>query len=136
MAPRCYLEGSNVTFQSRNVLSKKLMGGGGGGADGGAKKKPMGNINLFSIITLMSFALTLPVAVAVEGVRFTPAALAAAGVVDPGLVMQRAAIAGFCFHAYQQLSYMILQRVSPVTHSAGEGGAQMGQASKQYSSKP
>jgi len=25
--------------------------------------------------------------------------------------------AGICFHAYQQLSYMILSRVAPVTHS-------------------
>lgn len=25
--------------------------------------------------------------------------------------------AGICFHAYQQLSYMILARVAPVTHS-------------------
>jgi solute carrier family 35 protein E1 len=69
--------GSNITFQSRNVLSKKLMGGGGGGK---SAKEAMGNINLFSIITLISFAVTLPVAVAVEGVKFTPAAMAAAGV--------------------------------------------------------
>jgi solute carrier family 35 protein E1 len=27
--------------------------------------------------------------------------------------------AGICFHGYQQLSYMILSRVSPVTHSIG-----------------
>lgn len=101
--------GSNITFQSRNCLSKALMGG----------KKSMDNINLFSIITIMSFAVTLPLAVAVEGFKLSPAAIAAAGVADPALVIQRAAIAGFCFHAYQQLSYMILQRVSPVTHAVG-----------------
>jgi solute carrier family 35 protein E1 len=50
--------GSNITFQSRNVLSKKLMGGG---------KKALGNINLFSIITLMSLVLTLPAAIAMVG---------------------------------------------------------------------
>lgn len=27
--------------------------------------------------------------------------------------------AGICFHSYQQLSYMILSRVAPVTHSIG-----------------
>ncbi|KAK4269624.1 hypothetical protein QN277_022756 [Acacia crassicarpa] len=31
----------------------------------------------------------------------------------------RSLIAALCFHAYQQVSYMILQRVSPVTHSVG-----------------
>lgn len=35
------------------------------------------------------------------------------------LLFQRLASAGVCFHAYQQLSYMILSRVSPVTHSIG-----------------
>jgi solute carrier family 35 protein E1 len=28
-------------------------------------------------------------------------------------------LAGLAFHSYQQVSYMILQRVTPVTHSVG-----------------
>merc|ERR1712157_61167 len=36
--------GSNLTFQSRNVLSKKFMGAGG--------KDKLDNINLFSVITI------------------------------------------------------------------------------------
>ena len=38
---------------------------------------------------------------------------------DPGFIMSRALFAGICFHSYQQVSFMILQRVSPVTHSIG-----------------
>lgn len=34
---------------------------------------------------------------------FTPAAMAAQGIADPMLVMKRAALAGLCFHAYQQV---------------------------------
>ena len=34
-------------------------------------------------------------------------------------LLQRLLGAGLCFHAYQQLSYMILSQVSPVTHSIG-----------------
>lgn len=102
--------GSNVTFQSRNVFSKKFMGKGKGSLD---------NINLFSIITIMSFFLLAPVTLLTEGVKFTPGAIKAMGVVDPSALMQKAVLAGFCFHAYQQVSYMILQRVSPVTHSIG-----------------
>ncbi len=105
--------GSNLTFQSRNVLSKKLMGGAKG-----IKKGSIDNINLFSLITIASFFLTAPVVLLTEGVRFTPAAMAAAGV-DVTLVVQRTLLAGLCFHAYQQVSYMILQRVTPVTHSVG-----------------
>lgn len=103
--------GSNITFQSRNVLSKKLM----------LKKDGDGldNISMFSLITIASFLMLTPISLAVEGWSLTPAALAAKGVANPSLVMQHALIAALCFHTYQQVSYMILSRVSPVTHSIG-----------------
>lgn len=100
---------SNVTSQSRNVLSKKFMV---------KKESSLDNVNLFSVMTIMSFFLLLPVTYFVEGVKFTPQALAAAGV-DVKVVATRVLIAGLCFHSYQQVSYMILQKVSPVTHSVG-----------------
>jgi solute carrier family 35, member E1 len=98
--------GSNLTFQSRNVLSKKLMLKGKSGLD---------NINLFSILTIMAFCILAPMAIAVEGVQLSPAALQA---LPPGLVT-KGLIAGLTFHAYQQISYLILQRVSPVSHAVG-----------------
>jgi solute carrier family 35 protein E1 len=101
--------GSNISFQSRNVLSKKFMIGG----------KGLDNINLFSIITIMAFCLLAPVAIILDGVKFTPAAMRAVGIADTGLVMRHVLLAALCFHSYQQVSYMILQRVSPVTHSIG-----------------
>ncbi|CAI0398597.1 unnamed protein product [Linum tenue] len=100
---------SNVTNQSRNVLSKKVMV---------KKEDSMDNITLFSIITIMSFILLAPVALFMEGVKFTPAALQSAGL-NVKQVCTRSLLAALCFHAYQQVSYMILQRVSPVTHSVG-----------------
>ncbi|OVA20741.1 Drug/metabolite transporter [Macleaya cordata] len=100
---------SNVTFQSRNVLSKKFMV---------KKEASLDNITLFSIITIMSLFLLAPVALLMEGVKFTPAYLQSAGL-NVKEVFVRALLAGLCFHAYQQVSYMILQRVSPVTHSVG-----------------
>lgn len=100
---------SNVTNQSRNVLSKKAMV---------KKEDSMDNITLFSIITVMSFFLLAPVAVFTEGVKFTPAYLQSAGLNVKQLYV-RSLLAALCFHAYQQVSYMILQRVSPVTHSVG-----------------
>lgn len=100
---------SNVTFQSRNVLSKKLMV---------KKGNTMDNINLFAVITIMSFFLLAPITLFLEGVKFTPAYLQSAGL-DVKVLAVRALLAAICFHAYQQVSYMILQRVSPVTHSVG-----------------
>ncbi|KNA25751.1 hypothetical protein SOVF_004130 [Spinacia oleracea] len=100
---------SNVTNQSRNVLSKKVMV---------KKEESMDNITLFSIITVMSFILLAPVAIFTEGVKFTPTYIEAAGI-NVQQLYTRSLLAALCFHAYQQVSYMILQRVSPVTHSVG-----------------
>ncbi|GLT79493.1 hypothetical protein SLA2020_509790 [Shorea laevis] len=100
---------SNLTNQSRNVLSKKVMV---------KKEESMDNITLFSIITIMSFILSAPVALFMEGIKFTPAYLQSAALNVKELCI-RSLLAALCFHAYQQVSYMILQRVSPVTHSVG-----------------
>lgn len=100
---------SNLTNQSRNVLSKKFMV---------KKEESLDNITLFSIITIMSFFLLAPVTLFMEGVKFTPAYLQSAGL-NVNQICTRSLIAALCFHAYQQVSYMILQRVSPVTHSVG-----------------
>ncbi|XP_040987734.1 triose phosphate/phosphate translocator, non-green plastid, chloroplastic-like [Juglans microcarpa x Juglans regia] len=100
---------SNLSNQSRNVLSKKVMVN---------KEESLDNITLFSVITVMSFFLLSPVAIFMEGVKFTPAYLQSAGL-NVKQVYTRSLLAALCFHAYQQVSYMILQRVSPVTHSVG-----------------
>ncbi|XP_062170232.1 triose phosphate/phosphate translocator, non-green plastid, chloroplastic-like [Alnus glutinosa] len=100
---------SNLSNQSRNVLSKKVMV---------KKEESLDNITLFSIITIMSFFFLVPVAIFMDGVKFTPAFLQSAGL-DVRQVYTRSLLAALCFHAYQQVSYMILQRVSPVTHSVG-----------------
>ncbi|MED6105993.1 hypothetical protein PIB30_000780 [Stylosanthes scabra] len=98
---------SNLSNQSRNVLSKKLMV---------KEEESMDNITLFSIITVMSFLLTAPVTLIMEGFLFTPSYLQSAGL-NVKQVYIRSLLAALCFHAYQQVAYMILQRVSPVTHS-------------------
>ncbi|KAL8215927.1 hypothetical protein R6Q57_022764 [Mikania cordata] len=100
---------SNLSNQSRNVLSKKFMV---------KKEESLDNITLFSVITIMSFFLLTPVTLLTEGVRVTPAYLQSAGL-NVKQVYVRSLLAAICFHAYQQVSYMILQRVSPVTHSVG-----------------
>ena len=38
---------------------------------------------------------------------------------DPSATIRAATISALTFHSYQQVSYMILSRVSPVTHSIG-----------------
>ena len=61
------------------------------------------NINLFSLITILSFFLLAPFTLANEGFVFSQAAMARLGVLAPETVMRQALLAGVCFHAYQQV---------------------------------
>jgi solute carrier family 35, member E1 len=103
--------GSNVSLCFRNVLSKKFM-------TPEIKELLGGPIGLFSMITAMSFLILAPITLLVEGVQLTPAALSASGV-NPAEMLKLLAQTSLFFHLYQQVSYMILSRVSPVSHSIG-----------------
>nr|GEV84917.1 phosphoenolpyruvate/phosphate translocator 2, chloroplastic-like [Tanacetum cinerariifolium] len=103
---------SNVTNQSRNVLSKKFMV---------RKEEALDNINLFSVMTIISLFLLIPFAYLLEGVKLTPEYLQFLGSqgVNVKELCVRSILAGIFFHSYQQVSYMILEMVSPVTHAVG-----------------
>lgn len=82
----------------------------------------MDNINIFSVITIMAFIVATPVVLLVEGVRFTPAAVAAhlgGNELKIAAMWKLTFLGGLMFHTYQQISYLVLQRVSPVSHSVG-----------------
>nr|XP_043634801.1 phosphoenolpyruvate/phosphate translocator 2, chloroplastic-like [Erigeron canadensis] len=103
---------SNVTNQSRNVLSKKFMV---------RKEEALDNINLFSVMTILCFIMLVPCAILLEGLKLTPKYMqfAASQGINVKELCVRFVLAGFCFHSYQQVSYMILHMVSPVTHAVG-----------------
>ncbi|GAB5366245.1 hypothetical protein AAMO2058_001127900 [Amorphochlora amoebiformis] len=107
---------SNLSFQTRNVVSKKLMSTSRPEDDGPI----LDNINLFSYITLMSMVIMTPLALFVEGFPFLPAWSMEHGNKIPfGEFLAKSLYAGFFFHTYQQVSYLILDRVHPVTHAVG-----------------
>lgn len=66
------------------------------------------NINLFSIITIMSFILLAPFTLAMEGFQLTHSGLTALGVVDTNFIFQQALYAALSFHMYQQVSLLHL----------------------------
>ncbi|XP_076944814.1 phosphoenolpyruvate/phosphate translocator 2, chloroplastic-like [Bidens hawaiensis] len=103
---------SNVTNQSRNVLSKMFMIN---------KEEALDNINLFSVMTIVSLFMLIPFVFLLEGVKFTPEYLqfAASQGVNVRDLCLRFVLSGICFHSYQQVSYVILGLVSPVTHAVG-----------------
>ncbi|CAJ1946689.1 unnamed protein product [Sphenostylis stenocarpa] len=57
---------ANITNQSRNVLSKKMMT---------SEEETLDTINLYGVTTIISFILLVPFALLVEGVKFSPSYL-------------------------------------------------------------
>lgn len=89
---------SNLTYQARNVLSKKLLGGEEviflffftvisnsvsfaslqsviHNSNSLVMQEAMDDINIFSVITILSFLLSCPLMLLAEGVKFSPAYL-------------------------------------------------------------
>lgn len=99
---------SNLAFVFRNIFSKK-----------GMKGKAVGGMNYYACLSMLSLVLLTPFAFAVEG----PQAWAmgwqeAVKAVGPQFVWWVAAQSIF-YHLYNQVSYMSLNEISPLTFSIG-----------------
>jgi solute carrier family 35 protein E1 len=104
---------SNVSSALRAILAKKAM------------DKPMGenmtNTNLFAVQTIISAALLLPLWLVLETpghVGATIAATTAAGV-SMSYLVNMAVLSGLCFYFYNEVAFMALGRVQPITHAVG-----------------
>jgi solute carrier family 35 protein E1 len=105
---------SNVSSAARGVLSKKTMSG----------KKIGENLdaqNLYSVLTLMSTLILIPLAYASEGLGFFKAFN---GVVSAGEYTRKSlasiiALSGATYYAYNEVAFLALGRVNPVTHAVG-----------------
>lgn len=119
--------GSNLALQSRNVLSKKLM-------DSSERKgkslsmsleedrtlESLDNINLFSTMSILAFFVLLPVCFFWEGMPLLGVAASTATTGISTMKLHTMLImAGACRCLDVLSSYLILKRVSPVTHSVG-----------------
>ncbi|XP_026405036.1 triose phosphate/phosphate translocator, non-green plastid, chloroplastic-like isoform X3 [Papaver somniferum] len=92
--------GSNLANQSLNVFSKQFMV---------KKEESLDNITLFSMITILSFALNVPLTLCMEGVKFSPSFLQSAGL-DVRELCVRTLLSGLCFQAHQQeLGLLLLE---------------------------
>jgi len=100
---------SNVAFASRAVLSKATM------------SKPvgenMGAPNLYGILTIIAFCLSLPFALYFEGASFPAAWKASTAVVGAPWLIRQMTLDGFYYYAYNEVAFITLNQVAPVTHS-------------------
>ncbi|KAH8050740.1 hypothetical protein JL721_11315 [Aureococcus anophagefferens] len=104
---------SNVSSALRGILAKKTMGGGVG--------ENMNETNLYAVLTIIAFAVLLPVSLCVE----TPAAVGsaidaavAAGHTKKDLAVL-SALSGAYYYLYNEVAFLALGRVNPVTHAVG-----------------
>ncbi|MQL73727.1 hypothetical protein Taro_006085 [Colocasia esculenta] len=99
---------SNLAFVFRNIFSKK-----------GMKGKSVSGMNYYACLSIMSLLILTPFAIAVEGPQlWVDGWRKAVAEIGPHFVWWVAAQSVF-YHLYNQVSYMSLDEISPLTFSIG-----------------
>ncbi|XP_050219191.1 glucose-6-phosphate/phosphate translocator 2, chloroplastic-like [Mercurialis annua] len=99
---------SNLAFVFRNIFSKKGMSG-----------KSVSGMNYYACLSLLSLLILTPFAIAVEGPQLWAAGWkTAVSQIGPHFVWWVVAQSVF-YHLYNQVSYMSLDEISPLTFSIG-----------------
>lgn len=105
---------SNVSSAARGVLSKKTMTG----------KKIGENLdaqNLYAVLTAMSTLILIPLMFAMEGTQFFKAFgdVVAKGDFTRKSLSTLLALSGASYYAYNEVAFLALGKVNPVTHAVG-----------------
>ncbi|GER56583.1 glucose-6-phosphate/phosphate-translocator family protein [Striga asiatica] len=99
---------SNLAFVFRNIFSKR-----------GMKGNSVSGMNYYACLSIMSLLILTPFAFAVEGPQLWAAGFKdALSQIGPQIVWWMAAQSIF-YHLYNQVSYMSLDEISPLTFSIG-----------------
>ncbi|KAF9587778.1 hypothetical protein IFM89_005653, partial [Coptis chinensis] len=99
---------SNLAFVFRNIFSKK-----------GMKGKSVSGMNYYACLSILSLLILTPFAIAVEGPQMWAAGWEnAISQIGPHFIWWVAAQSVF-YHLYNQVSYMSLDEISPLTFSIG-----------------
>ncbi|PKA63713.1 Glucose-6-phosphate/phosphate translocator 2, chloroplastic [Apostasia shenzhenica] len=99
---------SNLAFVFRNIFSKR-----------GMKGKSVSGMNYYACLSMMSLLILTPFAIAVEGPQMWAAGWQTAlSQIGPQFIWWVAAQSVF-YHLYNQVSYMSLDEISPLTFSVG-----------------
>ncbi|KAJ3693619.1 hypothetical protein LUZ60_009099 [Juncus effusus] len=99
---------SNLAFVFRNIFSKK-----------GMKGKSVSGMNYYACLSILSLVILTPFAIAMEGPALWKAGWSqAVADIGPNFVWWVVAQSVF-YHLYNQVSYMSLDEISPLTFSIG-----------------
>ena len=105
---------SNVSSAARGVLSKKTMSGKQIGENLDAQ-------NLYAVLTAISTLLLIPTMLAIEGTGMFKACgdMIAAGEATKKSLASLLALGGASYYAYNEVAFLALGKVNPVTHAVG-----------------
>ena len=105
---------SNVSSAARGVLSKKTMSGKKIGENMDAQ-------NLYAVLTAMSTVILIPAMLALEGTGFIGAFKSLAATPDwtAKSLSILLGLGGLSYYAYNEVAFLALGRVNPVTHAVG-----------------
>merc|ERR1719310_324047 len=73
--------------------------------------------NLYGVLTIIAFLLSLPFALYYEGSGFAAAWRASTAVVGAPWLIKQMTLDGFYYYAYNEVAFIALNQVSPITHS-------------------
>ena len=77
----------------------------------------MGAANLYGVLTIIAFILSLPFALYYEGAAFGAAWAKSTAVVGAPWLIRQMTLDGFYYYAYNEVAFITLNQVAPVTHS-------------------
>ncbi|KAL1526800.1 hypothetical protein AB1Y20_015494 [Prymnesium parvum] len=104
---------SNLSSALRGILAKTTMGGGVG--------ENMSEANLYGVLTIMAFVFLIPISLAIEPPAAVMASIAAAksAGLTSGYLWTQSIMAGAFYYLYNEVAFLALGRVNPVTHAVG-----------------
>ena len=101
---------SNVSSALRGILAKKTMGG----------NIKISEVNLYAVLTILSFFTLLPISLAVESPAKIKAVIdTALATHSPAYLAKTSLMAGAFYYLYNEVAFLALGRVNPVTHAVG-----------------
>lgn len=101
---------SNIGSALRSVYSKKVQRSYSMG-------ESMNQENLYSVLTIMSVVMLLPIAIYMEPVSTIVQGLGAAHAVGGRAFWLNMLASGICFYFYNELAFTVLGRMDPVSHA-------------------
>jgi solute carrier family 35 protein E1 len=120
---------SAVTSATKAILSKKVL-------DGNPMGENLTPANMFAVLTILGFLFILPASLLIEGPAKISAAYTAslaAGYTKAQLIRLLGA-SGFLYYLYNEVAFLALSEVAPVTHAVANVSYSFGNSSMHFES--